>query len=76
MNSNLLLSRVLKSVYFSTTSLLHSNGWGRTSWGRQTLMLGRDLILPGIRWQLGTGVQVDVLEIYGFLVVCVNGHNF
>ncbi|CAN1758518.1 Putative ribonuclease H protein At1g65750 [Linum perenne] len=51
--------RVLKSVYFPNTSFLLSNGRGRPSWGWQSLILGRDLLLPGIRWQIGTGVQVD-----------------
>ncbi|CAN1796485.1 hypothetical protein LINPERHAP1_LOCUS20908, partial [Linum perenne] len=48
-----------KSVYFPNTSVLLSNGRGRPSWGWQSLILGRDLLLSGIRWQIGTGVQVD-----------------
>ncbi|CAN1281610.1 LINE-1 retrotransposable element ORF2 protein [Linum perenne] len=61
-NPDLLLSRVLKSVYFPNTTLLQSNGRGRPSWGWQSLLLGRDFLSPGLRWQIGSGMQVDVLQ--------------
>ncbi|CAN1191950.1 Uncharacterized mitochondrial protein AtMg00310 [Linum perenne] len=61
-NPDLLLSRVWKSVYFPTTTLLLSNGRGRPSWGWQSLMTGRDFIQPGLGWQIGSGRQVDALQ--------------
>ncbi|CAN1126225.1 Uncharacterized mitochondrial protein AtMg00310, partial [Linum perenne] len=61
-NPDLLLSRVLKSVYFPNTTLLQSNCRGRPSWGWQSLMIGRDLLQPGLRWQIGSGLQVDALQ--------------
>ncbi|CAN1800751.1 Uncharacterized mitochondrial protein AtMg00310, partial [Linum perenne] len=56
-NPNLLLSRVLKIVYFPNTTLLQSNGRGRPSWGWQILMVQRDFLQPSLRWQI-----VDALE--------------
>ncbi|CAN1749320.1 Uncharacterized mitochondrial protein AtMg00310 [Linum perenne] len=61
-NPDLLLSRVLKSVYFPNTTLLQSNGRGRPSWGWKSLMIGRELLQPGLRWQIGSGMQVDALQ--------------
>ncbi|CAN1156374.1 Uncharacterized mitochondrial protein AtMg00310, partial [Linum perenne] len=61
-NPHLLLSRVLKSVYFSNTTLLLSNGRGRPSWGWQSLIKGRNFLQPGLRWQIGSGMQVDVIQ--------------
>ncbi|CAN1749319.1 Uncharacterized mitochondrial protein AtMg00310 [Linum perenne] len=54
--------RVLKSVYFPNTTLLQSNGRGRPSWGWKSLMIGRELLQPGLRWQIGSGMQVDALQ--------------
>ncbi|CAN1164904.1 Uncharacterized mitochondrial protein AtMg00310 [Linum perenne] len=61
-NPDLLLLRVLKSVYFPNTTLLQSNARGRPSWGWQSLMIGRDFLQPGLRWQFGSGMQVDALQ--------------
>ncbi|CAN1730043.1 Uncharacterized mitochondrial protein AtMg00310 [Linum perenne] len=54
--------RVLKSVYFPHTTLIHGNGRGRPSWGWQSLMKGRDYLQPGLQWQIGSGLQVDALQ--------------
>ncbi|CAN1762226.1 hypothetical protein LINPERHAP1_LOCUS8268 [Linum perenne] len=54
--------RVLKSVYFPTTTILWSNGRGRLSWGWQSLMTGRDFLRPGLGWQIGSGIQIDALQ--------------
>ncbi|CAN1781692.1 hypothetical protein LINPERHAP1_LOCUS15535 [Linum perenne] len=54
-NPDLLLSHVLKSVYYSNSTLLQSKGW-------QSLLVGRDFLRPGLGWQIGSGVQVDALQ--------------
>ncbi|CAN1192180.1 hypothetical protein LINPERHAP2_LOCUS41421 [Linum perenne] len=56
-NSDLLLSHVLKRFYFPNTTLLHSNGRGRPSWGWQSLMLGRDFLRPGFDGSLDRGCK-------------------
>ncbi|CAN1156684.1 hypothetical protein LINPERHAP2_LOCUS21095 [Linum perenne] len=42
--------------------MMQSNGRGRPSWGWQSLMVGRDFLRPGLRWLIGSGLQVDTLQ--------------
>ncbi|CAN1841445.1 Uncharacterized mitochondrial protein AtMg00310 [Linum perenne] len=56
---SLLLSRVLKSVYYPAESILTASGRARPSWGWQSILHGRKLLLQGLRWQVGSGYLVD-----------------
>ncbi|CAN1760701.1 hypothetical protein LINPERHAP1_LOCUS7640, partial [Linum perenne] len=55
----LLLSRVLKSVYFPFGSIPTTSSRARPSWGWQSILHGRKLLLQGLRWQVGSGHLVD-----------------
>ncbi|CAN1772524.1 Putative ribonuclease H protein At1g65750, partial [Linum perenne] len=58
-NPDLLLSRVLKSVYFPSETILTASGRARPSWGWKSIIHGRDLLLRGLRWQVGCGHLID-----------------
>ncbi|CAN1163830.1 Uncharacterized mitochondrial protein AtMg00310 [Linum perenne] len=53
------LSRVLNSVYFPSESILTASGRARPSWGWQSILHGRKLLLQGLHWQVGIGHLVD-----------------
>ncbi|CAN1188768.1 Uncharacterized mitochondrial protein AtMg00310 [Linum perenne] len=60
-NPELFLSRVLKSVYFPSESSLTASGRARPSWGWQIIIHGRNLLLHGLRWQVGSGNLIHLV---------------
>ncbi|CAL1375269.1 unnamed protein product [Linum trigynum] len=57
-----LLARVYKGKYFPTGSFLSATARSRPSWGWQSVLYGRQLLLRGLRWQVGNGRSVSALE--------------
>ncbi|CAN1820537.1 Uncharacterized mitochondrial protein AtMg00310, partial [Linum perenne] len=58
----LLLSRVLKGRYFPSANFLNATKRSNPSWGWQSILHGRDLLLPGLLWQVGLNTRLGVLE--------------
>ncbi|CAL1373659.1 unnamed protein product [Linum trigynum] len=58
---NSLLARVYKGKYFPNSSILSARTGSLTSWGWRGILRGRDLLLQGLRWQIGSGDSVEVL---------------
>ncbi|CAN1810722.1 Uncharacterized mitochondrial protein AtMg00310 [Linum perenne] len=59
---NLLLSRVLKGRYFLSSNFLNATKRSHPSWGWQSILYGRDLLLPGLIWQIGLNTHLSILE--------------
>ncbi|CAL1394015.1 unnamed protein product [Linum trigynum] len=57
-----LLARRYKDKYFPSTSLLHARAGYRASWAWQGILAGRDLLIRGLRWQVGTGSSILVSD--------------
>ena len=50
--------RVLKGIYFPRSNFLTARKGSHPSWLWQSLLQGRDLLLQGIRWQVGNGSDI------------------
>lgn len=59
-NPNALWARILKARYFPNCSFLDAKKGGRASWAWNSLLVGREIIASGARWQIGNGLLVDV----------------
>lgn len=55
---NALWVRVLKGIYFSSTSFMHANKGGRVSWGWSSLLVGRDVIKADGVWCVWDGQTI------------------
>ncbi|GJV97009.1 hypothetical protein Tco_1548586 [Tanacetum coccineum] len=51
--------RVLKGIYFLRLNFLNATKGSHPSWLWQSLLQGRDLLLHGIRWQVGNGSNIQ-----------------
>lgn len=51
--------RVLKGVYFPHLNFLTATKGSHPSWLWQSLLQGRDLLLQGVRWQVGNGSNIN-----------------
>ncbi|CAL1406979.1 unnamed protein product [Linum trigynum] len=58
---NSLLARVFKGKYFPNSSILVAKAGSLPSWGWRGVLHGRDLLVQGLRWQVGSGESIDVL---------------
>ncbi|CAN1128197.1 hypothetical protein LINPERPRIM_LOCUS30038, partial [Linum perenne] len=58
-NPYLLLSRVLKGKYYHSSSLLEARGGSHPSYDWQSLLHGRYLLKPGLRWQIVSGYTLS-----------------
>ncbi|CAN1155706.1 Uncharacterized mitochondrial protein AtMg00310, partial [Linum perenne] len=58
----LLLSRLLKGRYFPSSNFLPATKRSHPSWGWQSMLHGRDLLAPGLIWQIGLNTRLSVLE--------------
>ncbi|GKA87434.1 hypothetical protein Tco_0809198 [Tanacetum coccineum] len=54
--------RVLRGIYFPRSNFLTATKGSHPSWLWQSLLLGRDLLLRGIRWQVGSLWDVSKLN--------------
>ncbi|CAN0876885.1 Uncharacterized mitochondrial protein AtMg00310, partial [Linum grandiflorum] len=58
-NPDLVLTKVLRAMYFPFTSFLSLAGSLRPSYGWQSIVHGCILLRRGLRWQIGTGHLVE-----------------
>lgn len=52
--------RILKSLYFPTTSFMKAKKGGRPSWGWSSIIHGRELLRDELCWKIGTGHYIEV----------------
>ncbi|GKA96927.1 reverse transcriptase [Tanacetum coccineum] len=53
-------ARVLKGIYFPHSNFLTASKGSHPSWLWQSLIKGRDLLLHGVRWQVGNGSNISL----------------
>lgn len=61
-NPSSLWSSVFKALYFPHTNFWSAKKGTRSSWGWESLILGRDSILEKLQWSVGDGTQIRVRE--------------
>ncbi|KAM2244521.1 hypothetical protein ACFXTI_005579 [Malus domestica] len=59
-NPDSLWAKVLKAKYFPNCSFLDAQKGSRASWGWNSLLVGRDILLQGAHWQILNGRSVRV----------------
>lgn len=59
-NPSSLWSKVFKGIYFHSRTFYNAEQGSRPSWGWQSLLTGRDAILPNIRWSVGDGRSINI----------------
>ncbi|KAM1776455.1 hypothetical protein ACFX15_042380 [Malus domestica] len=59
-NPDSLWAKVLKARYFPNCSFLDAKKGSRASWGWNSLLVGRDILLQGAHWQIMNGRSVHV----------------
>ncbi|XP_016458490.2 uncharacterized protein LOC107782157 [Nicotiana tabacum] len=55
-----LLTRVLKSKYFSHSTFLDASTSSTGSWIWRSILWGRDLLVTGLRWRISNGKNINV----------------
>lgn len=50
--------KVMKSVYYPNSDFLHASKGRQPSWAWSSLIQGREILLKGIRWQVGNGNSI------------------
>lgn len=50
--------RFMKGLYFPNTDFLHAPKGRRPSWAWSSLLQGRELLIKGVRWQVGNGSKI------------------
>ncbi|GKE39999.1 hypothetical protein Tco_1463404 [Tanacetum coccineum] len=58
-NPNAFWGRILKRIYFSNSNLLVAKKGSHLSWLWSSLLHDRDLLLQGVRWQVGNGRRIS-----------------
>jgi len=53
-------SQLFKGLYFKQSSFQNATLGYRPSWGWQSILKGRDAILPKLRWLVGDGSQINI----------------
>ncbi|CAN1178678.1 Uncharacterized mitochondrial protein AtMg00310 [Linum perenne] len=53
-----LLARVLKGKYFHNSSFMLADEGSHLSWGWKSILASREILVQGLRCQIGTGQQV------------------
>ncbi|CAL1354783.1 unnamed protein product [Linum trigynum] len=56
------LARMYKARYHPHCDFLHTTTGSRPSWAWQGVLAGRELLLKGLRWQVGCGTAIRILE--------------
>lgn len=57
-----LVSRVYKGRYFSNSNFLEANVGHNPSFIWRSLMAGKGVVADGVRWKVGSGKDINVLE--------------
>ena len=57
-NPNSVLAQLLRDKYFHATSFLKANRRNKSSWGWKGILLGRQVLLCGLRWRVGNGSSI------------------
>ncbi|CAN0914650.1 Uncharacterized mitochondrial protein AtMg00310 [Linum grandiflorum] len=61
-NSSSILFLLYQGKYFHSSSFLSAELGNRPSWGWRSVLAGRDLLLKGLRWQIGSGESLLVFS--------------
>ena len=59
-NKNSLFYRVFKSKFFSDCSILEASNSYLGSYAWHSILKGRDVLLKGARWRVGSGESISV----------------
>lgn len=59
---NSLWARFIKLIYFLRSDFLCSKSRNDSSWGWKSIRKGKALLLKGIRWNVGTGENINILK--------------
>ncbi|XP_055960512.1 uncharacterized protein LOC126670817 [Mercurialis annua] len=59
---NTLLYQIYRGKYFRSTDFIHASIGGRPSWAWRGLLVGRDAIVLGLRWRVGTGGMISIRD--------------
>ncbi|CAN1120988.1 Uncharacterized mitochondrial protein AtMg00310 [Linum perenne] len=62
MQPELLISRLLKGKYFPSQCFLNTTKRSNPSWGWQSILHGRDLLMQGLLWKLGSHLMLSIFE--------------
>ncbi|CAN1141599.1 Uncharacterized mitochondrial protein AtMg00310 [Linum perenne] len=57
-----LLARVLKGRYFHNKSFLTAGEGAHPSWGWKSIVASRQILIDGLRWQVGCGRQIQAFH--------------
>ncbi|GMN68427.1 hypothetical protein TIFTF001_037503 [Ficus carica] len=57
-----LLSRIYKAKYFPTVNFIEATTGYNPSYTWRSLMLGKDLLLAGVRWRVGDGRDIGIFR--------------
>ncbi|GJW13870.1 hypothetical protein Tco_0018003 [Tanacetum coccineum] len=58
-NPDAIWGRILKGIYFPNSNFLVAKKGSHPSWLWSSLLYGRDLLLQGVRWQVGNGRSIS-----------------
>ncbi|GJX59329.1 RNA-directed DNA polymerase, eukaryota, reverse transcriptase zinc-binding domain protein [Tanacetum coccineum] len=58
-NPDAFWGRILKGIYFLNSNFLVAKKGSHPSWFWSSLLHGRDLLLQGVRWQVGNGRRIS-----------------
>ncbi|CAN1152609.1 Uncharacterized mitochondrial protein AtMg00310 [Linum perenne] len=61
-NPELLLSRVIKGRYFHNSGFFQAKLGYRSSHGWRSILYGRDVLIQGMRWQIGNGRTIRIFK--------------
>ncbi|CAN1787902.1 Uncharacterized mitochondrial protein AtMg00310 [Linum perenne] len=61
-NPELLLSRVIKGRYFHKSDFFPAKLGYRPSYGWRSILHGRDVLIQGMRWQIGNGRTIRMFK--------------
>lgn len=57
-----LWSRILRTLYFPRDTFWNAHKGHRPSWGWQSLLIGREVIEPAIKWEVRGGEEIRIRE--------------
>nr|GEW04319.1 reverse transcriptase [Tanacetum cinerariifolium] len=69
MNPGAFWGKFLKGLYYPNSNFLVAKCGSRPSWLWSSLLHGRDLLLQGVRWQVGNGNHISFWTQNGFSIM-------